>query len=178
MPFHLTWEEGVKASGGCIQGADVSQVFMGFSENLSLRIKDLAAVWMPAPKKESAEDVRAPLTLAWVECGESCCLLLFSLSKESWLPGILQSDGCVQDRTSVPGGEADRCSFLPQQSDEECVLDLELITDLILQIDAQGEPGRRWDLSLQPSSSSLPPSLQVALRPWAFSERERLRERD
>lgn len=29
-----------------------------------------------------------------------------------------------------------------QQSDDECVLDLDLITDLVLQIDAHGEPGR------------------------------------
>lgn len=28
-----------------------------------------------------------------------------------------------------------------QQSDDECVLDLDLITDLVLQIDAHGEPG-------------------------------------
>lgn len=32
-------------------------------------------------------------------------------------------------------------SCSPQQSDDECVLDLDLITDLVLQIDAHGEPG-------------------------------------
>lgn len=34
------------------------------------------------------------------------------------------------------------CFCFIQQSDDECVLDLDLITDLVLQIDAHGEPGR------------------------------------
>lgn len=38
-----------------------------------------------------------------------------------------------------------------QQSDDECVLDLDLITDLVLQIDAHGEPGGSC---LAPSSPS------------------------
>uniref|UniRef100_A0ABM5GMB6 ATP-dependent RNA helicase DHX30 n=2 Tax=Pogona vitticeps TaxID=103695 RepID=A0ABM5GMB6_9SAUR len=38
-------------------------------------------------------------------------------------------------------GRGRNWQYETKQSDEECVLDLELITDLILQIDAQGEPG-------------------------------------
>lgn len=43
-------------------------------------------------------------------------------------------------------GLTDLASFALQQSDEECVLDLELITDLVLQIDSHGEPGRAGEL--------------------------------
>ncbi|KAK9395958.1 putative ATP-dependent RNA helicase DHX30 [Crotalus adamanteus] len=56
-----------------------------------------------------------------------------------------------------------------KQSDDECVLDLELIADLILQIDAHGEPGG-WE-SLPPTTTHVPlklVGLAVEVDPTGF----------
>lgn len=86
------------------------------------------------------------------ETGSSCEQSWFQMEPRpgSWLQVLGRLSKCrhllpAEGALGVPLCCADpslTClSCCAQQSDDECVLDLDLITDLVLQIDAHGEPG-------------------------------------
>lgn len=66
----------------------------------------------------------------------------------------LSHGGCVLCTTLCPGAVT-LASLPPPQSEDECALDLDLVTDLVLHIDARGEPGGCFPLCPVPTLTSI-----------------------